>query len=99
MKVLWHHVMMFHSRKATFTIVIYIFIKEKHNLFPCMHSNKICVLKNGANLALLKSLNIECTFRLSLLGGKNWNIGLVFVEFFCCIVDLKSFKVVLLVAQ
>jgi hypothetical protein len=59
-----------------------------------MCSNQICVLENGANLALLKSLNIECTFRLSLLGRNNWNIGLVFVDLFCCVVGLKSFKVV-----
>jgi hypothetical protein len=60
-----------------------------------MCSNPIFVLENGSNLALLKSLNIECTFSLSLLGRKNWNIGLVFVEFFCCVVGLKSFKVVM----
>jgi hypothetical protein len=60
-----------------------------------MHSNRILLLENGANMALLKSLNIECTFRLSLLGRKNWNIGLVFVELFFCVVGLKSFKVVM----
>jgi hypothetical protein len=56
---------------------------------------EIFVLENGTTLSLLKSLNIECTFRLSLLGRKNWNIGLVLVEFLFCVVGSKSVKVVL----
>jgi hypothetical protein len=81
--------MMFHSRKTIFTIVICLYQRKAQSLYVHVLKSNLCTREWGQLGITILSLTIEYTFRLSLLGRNNWNIGLVFVEFFCCVVGLK----------